>query len=114
MKKFRVIFICFLLGLNCIITVRSRLEANTGLSKQVSFDLDEVVLEFDCWSKMRVFQGYRVLECNIPCCYRNDYDADDFDPNGKCRYGQPDPESMKLPNEMGGIPDCIGGGGPDM
>jgi hypothetical protein len=115
MKKFNVLFICFLFGLNCIIMIQSRLAASTGLSESKSFTLGEEVVEFDCWSRMIINPEMRVLECNVPCCYRDGYDAANASsPNGKCTYGQGNPEGAELLNEMGGIPNCNGGGGPDM
>jgi hypothetical protein len=115
MKIFYILFIFPLLGLNGIITVQSRLEANSSLLDQTVYSLDEAVMEFDCWSRLREDPLLRILECNVPCCYHNGYDAvDPSEPNGKCRYGQEGPEDAELLNDMEGIPDCTGGGGPEI
>ncbi len=55
---------------------------------------------FDCWSKTIYEPGARILECNYPCCYRNDWRDYDFEPHGKCTVIK-DPESQTILSEIG-------------
>lgn len=56
---------------------------------------------FDCWAKTLYHPGARILECNYPCCYRNDWRDNDSEPHGKCKVLEDPPPSQSMLSEIG-------------
>jgi hypothetical protein len=84
MKKVLIVIIFIFAGVNIIVTTYSNEIFNSNLEemKNIALADDESGDGFDCYSRLSHWIGYRTLECNTPCCYRNDYDGEEK--GGKC------------------------------
>ena len=92
MKKTVIIIAIIIAGVNLVVAKYSDEIFNTNLEaiKNIALASDEGGEGFDCYSRLSHWIGYRTLECNTPCCYRDDYDGEEK--GGKCTGYFPDCE----------------------
>ena len=90
MKKALIIIAIIIAGVNLVVAKYSNEIFNTNLEeiKNIALASDEGGEGFDCYTRMYQNPGYRTLECNTPCCYKDDYDS--IEKGGKCTGHFPD------------------------
>ena len=84
MKRTLIIILFFFAGVNIMISNHANEIIGSNLEKMKNIALadSEGGEGFDCYTNMFWYPGYRTLECNTPCCYKDDYNS--LQKGGKC------------------------------
>lgn len=104
-------FVVILVMVNIIVICKGNLSAASNLIQNDYVNSGNMIFEedfeADCWSLMEEYTGARVLECNKPCCYRDDYKPFyPHEPNGTCVIPDSVPPVNSLSSEGGTWKNC--------